>query len=104
MPRAGVSIDAKPVDDAESPPSRRTTRTRRPSAEQHTSYAVVVNHEQQYSIWPLGREIPAGWRAVGVEGGKPECLAHIAKVWTDLRPRSARHGGAPSPPDHEGST
>ena len=55
-----------------------------------TRYAVVVNHEGQYSIWPLGRQLPAGWRADGVEGAKSECLAHIAEVWTDLRPLSAR--------------
>jgi MbtH protein len=98
----------KPLDDAESQPSpshnqNRETTMAESEQEHHTSYAVVVNHEQQYSIWPLGREIPAGWRAVGVEGGKSECLAHIAEVWTDLRPLSARRGGAPSPSDREGS-
>jgi MbtH protein len=55
-----------------------------------TRYVVVVNHEEQYSIWPLGRQIPAGWRAEGTEGGKSECLAHIAEVWTDLRPLRVR--------------
>ncbi|MEV0398296.1 MbtH family protein [Polymorphospora rubra] len=58
-----------------------------------TRYAVVVNHEEQYSIWPEGRQIPAGWRADGVAGTKDECLAHIARVWTDLRPLSARRHG-----------
>ena len=56
----------------------------------NTTYAVVVNHEEQYSIWPTGRNLPAGWRAVGTEGPKSECLAHIGEVWTDLRPLSAR--------------
>lgn len=55
-----------------------------------TRYVVVVNHEEQYSIWPQGREIPLGWRAAGFEGAKSECLAHIAQVWTDLRPLSVR--------------
>jgi MbtH protein len=62
-------------------------------ADQHTDntrYNVVVNHEEQYSIWAVGRPIPAGWRAVGVEGTEGECLAHIAAVWTDLRPLSVR--------------
>jgi MbtH protein len=55
-----------------------------------TRYAVVVNDEEQYSIWPLGRSVPAGWRTVGAEGTKSDCLAHIAEVWTDLRPLSVR--------------
>ena len=51
-------------------------------------YVVVVNHEEQYSIWPDGREIPAGWREVGKKGLKEECLAYINEVWTDMRPLS----------------
>jgi MbtH protein len=54
------------------------------------THTVVVNHEEQYSIWPTGRDVPAGWTAVGVEGTKDECLAHIATVWTDITPRSVR--------------
>lgn len=53
-------------------------------------YSVVVNHEEQYSIWPSYREIPLGWTAVGKTGTKEECLAHIEKVWTDMRPLSLR--------------
>jgi Uncharacterized protein conserved in bacteria len=53
-------------------------------------FEVVVNHEEQYSIWPADREIPAGWRAVGTRGTKAECLAHINEVWTDMRPLSLR--------------
>lgn len=51
---------------------------------------VVINHEEQYSIWPEGREVPPGWREVGFSGNKTDCLAHIAQVWTDPRPLSAR--------------
>ncbi|HEV7679293.1 MAG TPA: GNAT family N-acetyltransferase [Candidatus Dormibacteraeota bacterium] len=51
---------------------------------------VVVNHEEQYSIWPSGRDVPDGWRAVGFEGSEEECLAHIEVIWTDMRPRSLR--------------
>ncbi|HET8643645.1 MAG TPA: MbtH family protein [Pseudonocardiaceae bacterium] len=54
------------------------------------SYLVVVNDEEQYSIWLADRELPAGWRAEGKSGTKDECLAHIAEVWTDMRPRSLR--------------
>ncbi|WP_316520118.1 MbtH family protein [Kitasatospora brasiliensis] len=53
-------------------------------------YRVVVNHEEQYSIWPAERSVPEGWTAVGKQGGKAECLAHIAEIWTDLRPLSLR--------------
>jgi MbtH protein len=53
-------------------------------------YEVVMNHEEQYSILPAGRELPAGWIAVGHTGLKDECLAHIEKVWVDMRPLSLR--------------
>jgi MbtH protein len=53
-------------------------------------YLVVRNHEDQYSIWPEGQELPAGWEGVGVSGDKPACLAHIKETWTDLRPLSVR--------------
>lgn len=53
-------------------------------------YDVVVNHEEQYSIWPSGRELPKGWSAVGKSGPKPECLDYIKQVWTDMRPLSLR--------------
>jgi len=59
------------------------------------TYLVVINHEEQYSIWPESRPVPGGWRAVGQQGSKAECLAYIEQVWTDLRPLSARQG----PPD-----
>ncbi|MEU5635042.1 MbtH family protein [Streptomyces rishiriensis] len=54
------------------------------------SYTVVVNDEEQYSIWPTDRDIPAGWRESGVRGSKEECLAHVEEVWTDMRPLSLR--------------
>lgn len=55
-----------------------------------TVFRVVVNDEEQYSIWPDYKAIPAGWREVGVSGSKQECLDHIEKVWTDMRPLSLR--------------
>jgi MbtH protein len=58
--------------------------------EDSTTYDVVVNHEEQYSIWPQGREIPPGWRAEGFSGSKSDCLERIAVVWTDMRPASIR--------------
>lgn len=58
--------------------------------EDNTVYTVVVNHEEQYSIWPADREMPLGWKAVGKEGNKQECLDHIEEIWTDMRPLSLR--------------
>jgi MbtH protein len=58
--------------------------------EDTTIYKVVMNHEEQYSIWPADRESPAGWREVGKAGTKAECLAYINEVWTDMRPLSLR--------------
>jgi len=53
-------------------------------------YDVVMNHEEQYSIWPAGRDLPAGWREAGKRGLKKECLDYIDEVWTDMRPLSLR--------------
>jgi MbtH protein len=54
------------------------------------TYLVVMNDEDQYSIWPEDRSVPAGWRAEGMRGSKADCLAHIDRVWTDMRPKSLR--------------
>jgi MbtH protein len=53
-------------------------------------YTVVVNHEEQYSIWFADRDIPPGWREVGKTGKRAECLDYIKEVWTDMRPLSVR--------------
>ncbi|MET8861719.1 MbtH family NRPS accessory protein [Nonomuraea sp. NPDC004580] len=60
------------------------------SGEQNDTYLVVVNDEEQYSIWWADREVPAGWRQEGTRGPREECLAHIERVWTDMRPLSLR--------------
>lgn len=49
-------------------------------------YKVVVNYEQQYSIWPAYRDVPLGWRALDKVGPEAECLEYIKLVWTDMRP------------------
>ncbi|KOU22200.1 MbtH family protein [Streptomyces sp. WM6368] len=54
------------------------------------SFDVVVNDEEQYSIWQTGRELPSGWIRTGHSGPKRECLDHIDMVWTDMRPLSLR--------------
>lgn len=61
------------------------------------TYRVVVNDEEQYSIWDAHRAPPAGWRAAGFTGGRQQCLDHIASVWTDMRPLSVRGGQPPAP-------
>lgn len=54
------------------------------------NFRVVANHQEQYSIWPSFKDIPAGWIAVGPEGNREECLDYIEKVWTDMRPKVLR--------------
>ncbi len=58
--------------------------------EDTTIYKVVINHEEQYSIWPADRENALGWSDVGKEGPKQDCLDYIEEVWTDMRPLSLR--------------
>jgi MbtH protein len=53
-------------------------------------FRVVMNDEEQYSVWPADRDLPPGWSATGVSGSSADCLAHIDEVWTDMRPASLR--------------
>lgn len=62
----------------------------------NTNFHVVINDEEQYSIWPDYKAIPAGWREAGKSGKKEECLAWIDEVWTDMRPLSLRKAMAES--------
>lgn len=62
----------------------------RDEQEDTTIYKVVVNHEEQYSIWPSYRDNALGWRDAGKSGLKSDCLAYIKEVWTDMRPLSLR--------------
>jgi MbtH protein len=64
------------------------------SEDDGTTYVAVVNDEEQYSIWPAGRSLPAGWHDAGVSGPRQHCLDHIEKVWTDMRPLSLRRAMA----------
>lgn len=61
-----------------------------PEKEDTTIYKVLMNQEEQYSLWPNYKEIPLGWKQVGKAGAKAECLAYIKTVWTDMRPLSLR--------------
>ncbi|MBN3812108.1 MbtH family NRPS accessory protein [Paraburkholderia sp. Ac-20347] len=62
--------------------------------DENTVFHVVLNHEEQYSIWPAYKPVPEGWRAEGKSGTRDECLAHIETVWTDMRPLSLREAMA----------
>jgi MbtH protein len=53
-------------------------------------FKVVQNHEEQYSIWPVWKPDPPGWKEEGTRGTKEECLKHIEEIWTDMRPLSLR--------------
>lgn len=53
-------------------------------------YTVVRNDEEQFSIWPTTRAVPAGWHEVGETGPKQQCLDYIDRTWTDMRPLSLR--------------
>ena len=59
-------------------------------ADDKTTYKVVINHEEQYSIWPAHKDNPLGWEDVDKTGTKAECLEYIEEVWTDMRPASLR--------------
>jgi len=64
-------------------------------------HVVVMNDEEQYSIWPADKKIPDGWHAVGTRGSKAECLQYIEETWTDMRPLSLRKRIAErTGPDH----
>ena len=58
--------------------------------EDKTIYNVVANEEEQYSIWPIYKELPKGWRTAGYTGNKAECGKYVKKVWTDMRPLNLR--------------
>lgn len=67
-----------------------------PNADLDAFFEVVVNDEEQYSVWPADRQVPAGWRAIGKSGSRDECLTYIERVWTDMTPRSLRAIDAPN--------
>jgi MbtH protein len=66
----------------------------REETEDLTEYTVVMNHEEQYSIWPTFKAVPNGWTEVGKKGKKAECLEYIKEVWTDMTPASLRKARA----------
>jgi MbtH protein len=59
------------------------------------TFTVVINHEEQFSIWPHEKDLPLGWKEVGKQGSKEECLAFIEENWVDMRPLSVRLSNTP---------
>ena len=55
-----------------------------------SEFTVVVNDEEQYSVWPTELEVPAGWHTIGKTGTQEECASHIDDIWPDIRPLSLR--------------
>ncbi|WP_172381757.1 MbtH family NRPS accessory protein [Streptomyces sp. MNP-20] len=58
--------------------------------DENTRYQVLRNDEDQYSLWPIDVDVPAGWHRTDKEGTEAECSAYVDQVWTDMRPRSLR--------------
>ena len=54
------------------------------------TYIVVVNDEEQYSLWPSHRSVPGGWRSTGMQGSKADCIDYVDRTWTDITPLSVR--------------
>lgn len=67
-----------------------TTTTPGETSGETPSYQVVLNQEEQYSLWPADRPVPAGWTPEGTTGTREHCLTHIERVWVDMRPLSLR--------------
>jgi MbtH protein len=67
------------------------------AVDDNATYQVLVNDEEQHSLWPEGKELPDGWRSAGKRGSKQDCMDHVDAVWTDMRPRSLRERMAADP-------
>lgn len=66
-------------------------------SDEDAEYVVLVNQEEQYSLWSARLPVPDGWRAEGPRGSKETCLSYIREAWTDMRPKSLREALARSP-------
>ncbi|WP_326847143.1 MbtH family protein [Streptomyces kaniharaensis] len=59
-----------------------------PFEDEEATYLVLVNEENQHSLWPASLAVPAGWTVTHGPAGRQDCLDHIENTWTDLRPAS----------------
>lgn len=53
-------------------------------------FFVLVNDENQHSLWPSFAEVPGGWRVALGPASREQCLEYVAENWTDMRPKSLR--------------
>jgi MbtH protein len=65
-----------------------------PFDDDNGTFHVLVNAEEQYSLWPAFADVPAGWTVVLADATRADCLAYVEEHWTDLRPRSLREAMA----------
>lgn len=61
-----------------------------PFDDENGTFYVLVNDEDQHSLWPTFADVPAGWKVVFGEGNRADCLAYVEENWADMRPRSLR--------------
>jgi MbtH protein len=89
-PRGQVPNVERTADCRSPPGSERRSEAVATESAEHDRFKVVINDEEQYSIWPAERENASGWRDEGTVGTKQECLDHVDRTWTDMRPLSLR--------------
>ena len=65
-----------------------------PFDDEDGTFVVLVNDEDQHSLWPTFADVPGGWRTVFGAAARAECLAYVEENWTDMRPRSLREAMA----------
>jgi MbtH protein len=87
--------EAKPTEsmnmsEKEKEEEKPTESINKSKIEKEKIYRVLVNGEEQYSLWAADHKIPNGWQSVGPTGPKDVCLSFVKEVWTDMRPRSLR--------------
>jgi uncharacterized protein YbdZ (MbtH family) len=66
------------------------TVTTNPFDDESGSFLVLVNDEEQHSLWPTFADVPDGWRVVYGEADRAACLDYIEREWTDIRPKTLR--------------
>ncbi|WP_112471240.1 MbtH family protein [Streptomyces triticisoli] len=67
-----------------------------PFDDENGEFYVVVNDEDQHSLWPTFADVPAGWRVVSGPAGRAESIAYVEENWPDIRPRSLREATSAS--------
>lgn len=61
-----------------------------PFDDENGTFYVLINDEEQHSLWPAFADVPAGWRVAFGESTRADCLAYVEETWTDIRPKTLR--------------